>query len=248
MNTQNNYSDEYISAYIDGELDNEERASLLFAEQQDELLARRINEARIMKEKVQLAYMEFSKDNTQNTNLKCSVFINQHRSLVAGVVLLIGMAALLISYVYKTDDITYATRLMNNTRPLMATAIADVIGKHSHVVIHVSQYQEGKFGSVIDEIEALLYQHDAEKSLSIEIIANKQGLKVLDADNSKFAHRLEQLANRFTTLEVVACAKSLAQLASMDEPVNLITSILTTPSAAQQVARRTSEGWMYIKV
>lgn len=248
MNTQNSYSDEYISAYIDGELDNEERARLLFAEQEDEVLAKRINEARIMKEKVQLAYLEFSKDSSQNKTIKCPVYFKQHRSLVAGLVLFIGITALFMSYVYKADDLTYANQLMSNTQPVMATAIADAIGKHSRVVIHVSQYQEGKFGLVIDEIEELLYRHDAEKSLSIEIVANKQGLKVLDADNSIFAQRLQQLTGQFDTLKVVACAKSLAQLASNGDPVNLMKSILITPSATQQVARRTSEGWMYIKV
>jgi len=248
MNTRDSYSDEYISAYIDGELDNEERSRLLFAEQEDEVLAKRINEARIMKEKVQLAYMEFSKDSSQDKTIKCPVYIKQHRSLVVAFVLLIGFTALFLSYVYKTDDLTYANHFMNNTQPVMATAIADTIGAHSRVVIHVSQYQEGKFGSVIDEVEALLYRHDNEKSLSVEIVANKQGLKVLDADNSIFASRLEQLTDQFDTLEIVACAKSLAQLASNGDPVNLMKSILTTPSAAQQVARRTSEGWIYIKV
>jgi len=248
MNIKNKYSDEYISAYIDGELDNEERARLLFAEQEDTVLARRINEARIMKEKVQLAYMELAKDNSQNKTIKCSVYINQHRSLVAGFALLIGIAALLTSYVYRPDDLARANQLMSNTQPLIATSIADTIGKHDRVVIHVSQYREEIFGSVIDEIEALLYQHGSDKKLSIEIVANKQGLKVLDADSSKFAQRLELLTSQFDTLKVVACAKSMAQLASKGDPVKLMKSILTTPSAAQQVARRTSAGWMYIKV
>jgi len=35
---------------------------------------------------------------------------------------------------------------------------------------------------------------------------------------------------------------------SLGEPVNLLKSILTTPMAAQQVARRTAEGWVYIKI
>jgi len=248
MNTQNNYSDEYISAYIDGELDNEERTRLLFAEQEDELLAKRINEARMLKEKVQLAYLEYSKHSLQNKPFKCSVFVKQHRSLVAGFVLLIGLTALLLPYVYVNGDLSRANELMDSTQPLMETSLATAVGEHSHVLIHVSQYQEDKFGSVIDEIEALLHQHHADKSLTVEIVANKQGLKVLDADRSKFAYRLEQLTKRFDTLELVACAKSLTQLASNGEPVNLLKSITTTPTAAQQVARRTAEGWVYIKV
>lgn len=56
---------------------------------------------------------------------------------------------------------------------------------------------------------------------------------------------LEQLTNQFETLIEIVCAKSLAQLASNGEPVSQLKSILTTSSAAQQVARRTAEGWMY---
>ena len=58
MKKQNKYSDEYISAYIDGELDSEERARLLFDEQSDEELIQRINQARLLKEKIQLAYAD----------------------------------------------------------------------------------------------------------------------------------------------------------------------------------------------
>jgi len=155
---------------------------------------------------------------------------------------------LLLPYAYENGDLSRANQLMDSTQPLMANSIADAVGEHSHVLIHVSQYQEGKFGSVIDEIEALLHQHNADKSLSVEIIADKQGLRVLDADKSIFARRLEQLTKRFDTLQLVACARSLTQLASVGEPVNLLKSIITTPTAAQQVARRTAEGWVYIKV
>jgi intracellular sulfur oxidation DsrE/DsrF family protein len=60
----------------------------------------------------------------------------------------------------------------------------------------------------------MLYQHVDDKSLSIEIVSNKQGLKMLVADNSMFAQPLEQLTNMFNTLKVVACARSLAQPSS----------------------------------
>ena len=47
MSNQHNYSDEHISAYVDGELDNDERARLLFDKQEDAGLAQRINDARV---------------------------------------------------------------------------------------------------------------------------------------------------------------------------------------------------------
>lgn len=248
MNSQDNYSDEYISAYIDGELDQEERVRLILAEQEDEVLARRIKDTRILKEKVQLAYLELVNDGGQNRTLNRSVLAKRYRSLFAGLLLLSGIAALLMIYVNESDDLTRANQLMTSTQPLMAKSITSVIGTHRHVLIHVSQYREETFGAVIDEIERLLQRHDAAGPLNIEIVANKQGLRVLDVDTSIFSDRLQRLLSQFDTLAVVACAKSLAQLATSDEPVNLLKSIITTPTAAHEVARRTSEGWIYIKV
>jgi intracellular sulfur oxidation DsrE/DsrF family protein len=242
------YSDEHISAFIDGELDQEERVRLLLAEQEDEELARRINEARMLKEKVQLAYLDFAQDTERSNATKCSSLIARHRSLVAGFLLLVGVAALFTSVVNRNDDITQTLQLMKDTPPIMATSIAGAVGSHNRVVIHVSAYDEAGFETAIDEIEALLSQRKTASALNIEVIANGQGLKLLDAKTSGLALRLERLSQQFDNLDVVACAKSLAQLASSGEPVNLLKSILTTPSAPQQIARRTSEGWIYLKI
>lgn len=242
------YSDEYISAFIDGELDHEECVRLLLAEQEDEELARRINKARILKEKVQLAYLDFAQDTDRGNAAKCSSLLGRNRSLVAAFLLLIGVAALLTSVVNRNDDVTRALQLMNNTPPIMAKSMAGAIGTHNRVLIHVSENDEASFAKTIDEIEALLSRHKTASALNIEVIANGQGLKLLDAETSGLALRLEQLSQQFDNLDIVACAKSLAQLASSGEPVNLMKSILTTPSAPQQVARRTSEGWMYLKI
>ena len=242
------YSDEYISAFIDGELDHEECVRLLLAEQEDEELARRINKARILKEKVQLAYLDFAQDTDRGNAAKCSSLLGRNRSLVAAFLLLIGVAALLTSVVNRNDDVTRALQLMNNTPPIMAKSIAGAIGTRNRVLIHVSENDEARFATAIDEIEALLSRHKTASALNIEVIANGQGLKLLDAETSGLALRLEQLSQQFDNLDIVACAKSLAQLASSGEPVNLMKSILTTPSAPQQVARRTSEGWMYLKI
>ena len=65
MNKQSQYSDEHINAYIDGELDNDERAHLLFDEQQDTALARRINETRMLKEKSSWRIQIFQKQAQQ---------------------------------------------------------------------------------------------------------------------------------------------------------------------------------------
>lgn len=248
MNDQNKYSDEYISAYIDGELDNDERARLLFDEQQDATLTQRINDARILKEKVQLAFFDI--ENTQETKepFSCTAFVSRHRTLVASLLLLSTIVVTLTYTMSKNDNLIMAKQLIKNTQPIAANAITDAVGAHNRVVINVSQYQPQNFSETINHIEALLQQRDNNKSFNVEIVANGQGLEALDSEKSVHAERIDLLAKQFNNLEVIACAASLTKLATDGNPVQLMKSIMITPSAAQQVAKRTGDGWLYIKI
>ena len=248
MNTQSQYSDEHINAYIDSELDNEERARLLFDEQQDTALAQRINDARMLKEKVQLAYSDLSETGTTKKKFSCTAFVSKQKSLVAGLIILLTAAVLLLPALMNNEDIILARQLIKTTLPIEPEAISKTIGRRKHVVINISQYQPQQFDAAINNIEALLQKHRADKLFRIEIVANQKGLKALDTKTSLHAERITQLAKQFNSLDVVACAKSMADLAAVGNPVQLMKSIIITPSAAQQVAKRMREGWMYLKI
>lgn len=248
MREQNQYSDEHISAYIDGELDNEERARLLFDEQKDTELAQRVSDSRTLKEKVQLAYADISSHATPTNSFSCADFVSKQRALAAGIAVLIITAALLVPAMMNNHDITLARNLIKTTEAISSDKISAAIGDNRQVVINLSQYQPETFDTTINHIEALLVQHDNDESFSVEIVANKNGLKALDTKTSLHAERMSLLAKKFNNFEIVACAKSMAQLASEGDPIKLLTSIMMTPSAAQQVAKRTSAGWLYLKI
>lgn len=248
MNSQTRYSDEYISAYIDGELDTDESAQLLFDEQQDNDLAQRINNARILKEKVQLAYSDIVDTKKENKPFSCAAFANRHRSLVAGLVIFIAVAFIFTDHMRHDDNLAFAKQLIAHTQVIPSSTIDNVIGTHKHIVINVSQYQPQVFNETIDDIETILQAHSTDNSFKIEIVANSNGLKALDEKTSIHAERIKKLSQRFNNLEVVACAKSLANLASEGNPVQLISDIIITSSATQQVAKRTAQGWLYLKI
>ena len=247
MNKHNTYSDEYISAYIDGELDSEERARLLFDEQTDEELAQRINETRMLKEKIQLTYTDIANRHNEKKSFSCTAFVSRHRALAASLLLLSTVAAMLTYNMSSNDNLILAKQLIKNTQPISATTINDAVGDHDRVVINVSQYQPQNFSETIDNIKALLQSKNS-ASFKVEIVANGQGLKALDTETSIHAEQISQLASQFDNLEVIVCAKSLSRLASEGDPIQLIKSIMITPSAAEQVAKRTSAGWLYLKL
>ncbi len=148
----------------------------------------------------------------------------------------------------NNEDVILARQLIKKTLPIAPDAISKTIGTHKQVVINISQYHPQQFDATIANIEALLLQHSTDKLFNIEIVANKNGLKALDTKTSLHAERISQLAKQFNSLNVVACAKGMADLAAAGDPIQLMKSIMITPSAAQQVAKRMSEGWMYLKL
>ena len=248
MNDTNKYSDEHISAFIDGELDNDERALLLIDEQDDDELAQRINEARMLKEKVKLTYSDLSKEDITKKTFSCPVFINKTVSLVASLIILVTSAAILLPSISNNHDTALARQLIENTNPISPEDISSAIGANNQIVIDISRYQPQSFDNTIENIEALLQKHSADKLFSVEIVANKAGLKALDAETSVHAERISQMVSQYSNLKVVACAKSLAKLAEEGDPIQLMKSIMITSSAAEQVAKRTGEGWFYLKL
>lgn len=248
MNNQNQYSNEHINAYIDGELDTDERTRLLFDEQQDAALAKRINDARMLKEKVQLAYSDLSMSDAANKSFSCTAFVSKYKSLVAGFVLLLATSALLLPGITGNNEITLARQLIKSTPPISANDIEKTIGTHTKIVVSISQYQPENFHTTINNIEKILQQHRGDKSFSIELVAHKTGLKLLDSKTSAHAERITLLAKQFDNLDIVACAKSMADLANSGNPIKLIKDILVTPSAAEQVAKRMSNDWIFLKL
>lgn len=248
MKQQNKYSDEYISAYIDGELDNDERARLLFDEQTDTALAQRINETRMLKEKVQLTYLDVKNTKDRKKSFSCTAFVSRHRALAASLLILTAVSAMLTYNMSTKNNLMVAKQLIANTQAISAKTISDVIGDHKRIIINVSQYHPQNFDETIEHLEILLQQHNNDKLFNVEIVANKQGLKALDTETSTHAEGINQLAKQFNNLQVIACAKSLAKLAADGDPIQLMKSIMITPSAAQQVAKRTTEGWLFLKI
>ena len=248
MNEKHNYSDEYINAYIDGELDNDERKQLLFDEQLDSELASRINDARMLKEKVQLTYADIKNTKHEKNSFNCVAFFNRHRALAASFLLMTSIATIFALNTGNDEHILVARQLMKNTPPTLTADLNTAIGNEQRIVLNISSYDAKSFSETVNMIDTVLSRHSDDNSFSMEIVANKQGLKALDVESSTHAIQLNQLADRYNNLEIIACAKSLADLATDGNPVKLMKSIIVTPSAAQQVAKRASAGWLYLKL
>jgi intracellular sulfur oxidation DsrE/DsrF family protein len=247
MKPTQKFSAEDINAYIDGELDYEERARILIAEQHDEALARKINEVRILKAQVQLAYPLLEGHESKCGDSLLSRLIGGIRGLAA-VSALLAVALLIFLSIDDRAGIQLAGQLMENARPVAAHDIQGTIGTQHRVIVHISQYRPEQFDDTLNRLERLLMDNHRNASFQVELVANEQGLDALDRRHSRHAAAISRLAERFSNLSVVACALSIAQHAEAGEPVALVDSVMIAPSAAERIAQRAGAGWLYLKI
>ncbi len=165
-----------------------------------------------------------------------------------GIIIIIVSAIMLLPSVTKNNEITLAKQFIENSPVISPGDFSSTVGQNKRVLINLAQYQPEKFDDTINNIKALLTNNESDKSFHIEIIASKKGLKVLDLKTSRHLEQINQLSNQFNNLKVIACAKSLTTLLAEGDPIQLSKAVIFTPSTAQQVAKRTKEGWLYVKL
>ncbi len=106
--------------------------------QEDNLLAQRVNEVRLLKEKVQLAYFDLSKKDSTKKVLSCPALFSITTSLVAGVMILLATELLLFSTMPGSDEIFLAKQLIMHTDSIAPEAISVTIGASKQIVIDIS--------------------------------------------------------------------------------------------------------------
>lgn len=243
MNTE--YSDEHLNAYIDGELESEERARLLYDEQNNPALAQRIADARALKEKVQLAYgnlADFERPASKHTSRRMGNKLPAMTMAIAASVMLAVTVFFSMEHI-SDKDIKSAKQLMASSESVELNHVNAIAATDEKLILDLNKYDPAKFDATLAQLQTLLTNN----ALSVEVIANGQGLRALDA-TSEHARAITAMANRFENLNVIACAQTISDFASTESPVDVLSDFVTTRSAPYQVAKRTAEGWLYIKL
>jgi len=118
-----------------------------------------------------------------------------------------------------------------------------------HVLVHVSTGSREALGRALDEIEDLLRSARKEgRSIEIEVVANRTGIELLEANVSPFAGRVAALRAEHANLRFIACGQTLRRLGAAGPTVELLPGTEVAPSALDQVVKRLQDGWVYVRV
>jgi len=230
------FSDEQLNAFVDGELDSKERTQLLDESAKSKELDERLCKRRKLKELVSVGYQQVPKPNRINHSDNGWKFGT--RALVAGVLILVGLGSgVMLQKVYMQQQ----SRALND---VVNSSIEQAVDNY---ILHVTSGSPEAMKVVLKKAKSLIDESKAtNKKVQVEIIANEKGLNLLRSDVTPFADEITALSGN--NIAFYACSRAIEILEEKGVKVMLVPEAMSNSTALDRVVTRMQEGWNYIKI
>ena len=235
-------SEEYVNAFLDGELAADERERALRRLEIDDDFKARVCELRGLKERVKGAYADLPAAPARRGVAFLSPVWRQ--ALAAGVVLAVGLAGGWFAHGNGAQAPVY-DRLAGLPAGYQPVALSSKVDPDK-VVLHLDSNAPKQLSAALDLAEELLARRGDRGH--VEIVVNSYGLNLLREDTSPYRERIGQMAARHRNLDFIACGQSIARLSREGVIVDLLPQAHVAKSAISEILERMQQGWVYVKV
>jgi len=230
------YSDEQLNAFVDGELDSKERTQLLDESAKSKDLDERLCKRRKLKELVSVGYQQVPKPN-RTYHVDNSWKLGT-RALVASVLILFGLGSGVVLQKFY---------MQQQSRALNAIVDASIEQAVDNYILHVTSGTPEAMQVVLQKAQRLINESKAaNKKVQVEIIANEKGLNLLRSDVTPFAEQITALSGH--NIAFYACSRAIERLEEKGVKVMLVPEAVSNSTALDRVVSRMQEGWNYIKI
>lgn len=234
MNKDEHFSEEQVNAFVDDELEPEEKSRFFNEAGRSPDLDQRLCQQRKVKELVKHAYENVPKSmrSTRAPLGRGGVF---GRALAAGVLLMIGLGSGLLSQNY-----------FDQGRENITNSAVEPIAEVNNFLLHVTSGEPEHMYAALHYAEALLQEAEDGEQRRVEIIANEQGIDLLRRDITPYAREIAALQE----VDVVfyACSRTIQRLEDRGVSVDLVPHTNAEYTALDRVVSRMRDGWKYEKI
>lgn len=243
-------SDEKLNAYLDDELDFDEKRQVFELLCEDKALSQEAQELRQLQSLLRHAYRN-APPPSANRNIPSRKRRTYYlQGLAASLMLGFGALVGWFSHQQLGADLFYA---MGDGASDSSSRRVSMDGRNialaSNVILHLNSADPVKFKVALDRSEELLQSRRREgREFRLEIIANKGGVELLRRDRSPFPQRVEALMAKYDNVTFMACANALRQLEEQGVKVDLLPGIKTDHTAIDKIINRLEQGWSYLRV
>jgi intracellular sulfur oxidation DsrE/DsrF family protein len=240
--TKKPISEEYLHAFLDGELAADEREHALRLLEEDAEFKAKMCELRSLKERVKGAYADLPPASARPGTRFLSPSWRQ--ALVASVMLVVGLAGGWLAHDGSVNEPVY-DRIAGLPDGYRSVALAGKVDPDK-VVLHLDSNDPMRLNAVLDLAERFLAQRGDRGQ--VKIVVNNYGLNLLRQETSPHRDRIGAMASRHRNLEFVACGQSIARLSREGVVVDMLPQVHVVKSAISEILERMQQGWVYVKV
>jgi len=240
---QKHISDEELNAYIDDELDFEERTRIVEQLELDDELTHEAQNLRQLQAMLRHAYRTPPPSPKQGK--KGFVSRGALNALAAGLLLAIGA----ISGWYGNQQ------YVRNLPPAMLALSSDMqfhtaAAIKENLLLHISSNDPHKMAAALNYAEQALAtaRRHNNKNFRLEVVANDGGIEMLRRDTSPYSQRIEKMLEQYNNVSFLACANALRKLQARGIKVELLPGTRSDHSAIDEIIKRLEGGWRYLKV
>lgn len=242
--TNDALSDEYLNAFLDGELAADEGERALQRLEDDAEFKHRVCEARSLKERVKSAYADLPPKPSRRGAFLSPVSPLWRQALAAGVWLALGVTGGWMAHDGSAKAPAYdrLAGLPDGYRPVVLAGQVDT----DKIVLHLDNNDPGRLVAVLDLAEKLLAQRGDRGR--VKIVVNSYGLNLLRQETSPYRERIRSMAASHRNLAFVACGQTIARLSREGVVVDLLPQVQVAQSAIGEILDSLQQGWVYVKV
>lgn len=239
------YSDEMINAFVDDELDKEERLAFKQLIEQDQGLYHRVRNICEIKKAVKASYSDIPVPEDRPVR-QSGRNVSWAQVAVVAMVMCLG---LVIGWFSHKDLTTYVAAAPVNDQ-LRGVRLSQVnFTQPNKIILHVSGTSHNRLKRTLDKIQLIISQYSKHHApFQLEIIANAGGLDLLRDDVSPYKKQIEDIMANYRNVSFFACSNALDRLRSEGIKPVLIKHTKTGATAVEQIVKRLQEGWVYVKV
>jgi intracellular sulfur oxidation DsrE/DsrF family protein len=233
MKRHEEFSEEQLNAFVDDELDPEEKSRLYNAATHSTDLDQRLCQQRRMKELVKHAYDKVpAPTRPKSPSLSRGGFLG--RALAASILLIVGLSGGMLVHQYL------------DSREGPSGMVAAPAAKVGNYLLHVTSGDPQQMYAALRQAQQLLESAEGDEVRQVEIIANERGLDLVRSDVTPFSREISALQAR--NVVFYACSRTIERLEQDGVEVTLVPQTNADYTALDRVVTRMQEGWQYEKI
>ena len=242
MDKVDQFSEEQLNAFVDGELDTDEKSRVFNESQRSQELDQRLCQQRKLKELVKHAYIDVPAPMRRQDlgKLQGGFWRN---AMAASVLLLLGVTIGFYAQEYTGQH--YVVRGSESGLVSVESVSHPVMGGRKYI-LHVASGGSEDMFLALETAQYLLDSAAPGQVNRVEVVANESGLNLLRSDVTPFANEIQLLQEN--NVVFYACSRTIERLEEKGVEVDLLPDANHSFTALDRIVLRMKDDWEYIKI